>query len=443
VIICFLFASAILAAGLIGWDLDRNGLDESWSYRDINVVGNYTHDYTVMFADEGVTYVQETLLAEDNETWQSYYLALGPHGEVLWKIGHGVRYDMMMGADGNLYYLDRRDPSDQYLAGYAICNLTSLDREGDRRWSFVVDNGSLELWGAFENGTVIARHYEMAFDEQEEVWVYACDELMSIDAGGHLIWTKDINGGDTGDHHLCSGTTIPSNGTIGFYMWSPDGTYNIGLDGAGTEIWRIRMVGTWSSIFAARPVTGIAYMVHPYYLPDGTYLVRLSAYDDVDGHERWTVNLSSTEDPPNVLSCREMWAAAVDGQGMIYCNDGQNRMFGVDLDGQIVWSEKGAGYFIATYGSGGALVLDDGYLFKIGMDGGREWQYLMSDDMRDGCTSILLVDDSVVLIGTENSVTALTPSEHANSITILIVVAAVDLIVLAGYFIYLHGKRAS
>jgi hypothetical protein len=435
--IIILASSVVLGAFLVYTEAQRGGMQEAWSFSEIDLAGKPANISLMYQGSDGTIYAFES-----QSYYPNYFMALDSSGTVKWRTGVNAQPYPVQGADDGFYYVDwpfitvwMDDPS---KGGWY--NLTALDSSGNFKWNYVVDNGTLSLLATYDDGTVIAHHYNSEFDNTTQTYVTLIDTIIELSNNGTVLWEIDR----PLPNLTFQDPRISPNGTILINAYDSNGTYEIGIYKNGTEGYIIPAQfapGYTPGPYSVR--NGVQYEVRREYTENQTSVINVYATNTSDGGQRWKTLLEYSDNPDNFTA--GYWVGQdtfVDNDGIIYCGDIVGKhTYGLNPDGSVRWQIPYQGVIWETYKTGGVLVSDATSIRKVNQDGSTAWQYGVGQ-FGTTYSRVLLNGDRIVYYSTGTEVISLVhPSGIGGNSIILIVLVVFDMVVFGLYGREIWMKR--
>lgn len=420
-------AVLIVSGGVAGWlvyrEIRSGGVEEKWDYKA---------DYGAYWIAPRFFDKDGSLIVEEPGSQDSYLLSFSPSGNLEWKSKINGWASAEQGPDGKFYYVNFPDRS-VWLNDYSLAgprNLTSLDAGGNFSWDYVADNGSLEIWGIYPDGEVIAYLYYSPYGT-------ALDRIIGI-RGGTELWSMYM---PISNCTWCN-PRVGANGTftVNAYDSTNHTGYEVGVSAEGGVVYAEKDVFffTFLTSPSGRNQT-VEFEESKDYIDNETSIVCVRARSLINGTTLWETELLQSDNPDHqpagVSSVR---GTILDVSGTIYCDGFGERSFALDLEGRVLWEKPFYGWMVGAFPSGGVLVWDEVSLKRIGQDGGQVWRHYAS---HDGYSITLIGSDETIYYGAggENSIIALA---HTSGMTLnkelLIVVASVDVVAV---LMYVRARR--
>jgi hypothetical protein len=439
IMIAVLVSSAVLGAFLVYTDAKTGGMQEAWKFSEKDQMGNPANISLMYRGTDGTLYALETL-----SYYPNYFMAFDSNGNLKWRVGVNAQPYPVQGADGGFYYVDWPNVmywmNDNSKEGWY--NLTSLDSNGNYRWSYVVDNGTLSILATYDDGSVIAHHYNSRYDNATGTYVTLLDTIIDISSNGTELW--QIN--RPLPELTFQDPRVSPNGTFLMNAYDSGGTYEIGIARNGTHFYIIQ--SNFTPGYTLAPFStkdGVQYEVRREYTGNQTSVVSVYATNISDGGLRWKTLLENSSNPDNFVA--GYWVGQdtfVDNDGIIYCGDiVGNHTYALNPDGSIKWQRPYVGVIWSTYSQGGILASDATSIQRIGQDGKTIWQYDVGH-FESGYSRVLLSPDQSVFYSLGTTLVSLVhPSGPNGNGLFLIMLVAFDLVVFGLYGRTLWTKSKS
>jgi hypothetical protein len=428
-VVGILVASSLIGGFLVMADSQAGGIQKAWTFSETDSNGKPANISLMYRGTDGTIYAFET-----QSYYPNYFMAFDPNGNLKWRTGVNAQPFPVQGADGGFYYVDWPNImywlQDRSKAGWY--NLTSLDSEGNYRWSYVVDNGSLAILATYDDGTVIAHHYNSQYDNSTGKYVTLLDTLIEISPNGTELW--QIN--RPLPQLTFQDPRVASNGTFLMNAYDAGGTYTIGIPRDGKSFYVVPsnfIVGLTPGPFSTKD--GVVYDVRREYIDSNTSVVSAYASNLSDGGQRWKTVLENSNNPDDFVA--GYWVgqdAFVDRDGTIYCGDiVGNHTYALNPDGSIKWQRPYMGVIWSTFSDGGMLVSDIDSIKRIGSDGVAAWQY-ETGPLESEYSRVLLGPNQTVYASLGTTIFSLVhPNTIAGNGIVLIFLVAFNLVVITLY----------
>ena len=171
----------MLGAFLAYSNTKTGGMQEAWRFSENDMSGSAANISLMYQGSDGTIYAFES-----QNYYPNYFMAFDPNGNVKWRTGVNAQPYPVQGADGGFYYVDwpyiTTWIDDTSKGGWY--NLTALDSNGNYKWNYLVDNGTLSLLATCDDGTVIAHHYNNVYDNSTGTYVTLIDTIIEISTTG-------------------------------------------------------------------------------------------------------------------------------------------------------------------------------------------------------------------------------------------------------------------
>jgi hypothetical protein len=319
-------------------------------------------------------------------------------------------------------------------------NLTVLDSEGQFKWSFVM-NGTLDLWATYPDGTVIIYHNSRTFDQTTQKWVTRADEIVAVSGNGSELWRMDRPLSNRSYSH----TRVASNGTLMYTASGYNQTFQVGISKDGSQVFiEERYIYFPSDYGSLSPNGTVVYTGLKEYIDNETSVTSIRAFNVSDGALLWRTILEYGDNPNhNSPGGGQVVFPRVDGQGAIFCNDGEwDLTYCLDPNGTLLWKKPCVGGLWVNYPSGGFLTYLAPTMMRISSGGSVLWQYQVGS-LTDG--AVLKDSNGTIYYSTGSAIHTLAYSPDNNQAMIVGVFIAIDAIVLVafvgGYLQYRKEQR--
>ncbi|MBU1158280.1 MAG: hypothetical protein KKE24_02965 [Candidatus Thermoplasmatota archaeon] len=417
-LVLLLVSSAFIGAAIIAYDSEWGGMEDRWVYRNLDSYGNERElSWGCYFDSRG------NLILDD---W-SGFLAIDANGMLLWRADTNARPQIVEGPDGGYYYQDWNTSSPSMAAW---SNITALDANGEFKWSFVTPNGTLELWGIYPDGRVIAYHHDNEYNYISDEWVVTVDRIIAISSTGSEVWSMDVPITDT----IWTNQRVAENGTfemIGFQDYS---SYLVGITKDG--ILAYIEEGDYYNYPPYRPLSSDGtrmYEVRKEGIDNETTAISVYALSLLNGSIEWKTLLHYSDNPDHLSpGSYQLSLAIVDVEGKLFCDDVDDRYsYSLDPSGAILWVKPFLGIMVDRFHSGGLLAKDDSSIKRIDSDGAVAWRHRAD---LDGYSFVCLGSDETVYYSCGAEVHALIPSSEPDRTEIsLIILVVVNSVAVASY----------
>lgn len=416
-----LIVSGVVAGWLVYREIRSGGVEEKWDYKA---------DYGAYWIAPRFFDKDGSLIVEEAGSPDGHLLSFSPNGELKWKSTMNGWALPEQGPDGKFYYVNYPDQS-LWLYNNSLAwprNLTCLDTDGSFSWDYVVDNGTLEIWGIYPDGEVILY---LNYDP----YGTPLDRIIGV-RGGNELWSMYMPVANCTWHN----SRVGANGTftVNAYAKANYTGYEVGVSSEGSVVYVEKDV--YFRTFYISPNgrnETVEFEECMEFIDDETSIVYIQATSLINGTTLWKTELLQSDNPDHVLAgVSSVRGTLLDSTGTIYCDGFGERSFALDLEGRILWEKPFYGWMVGTFPSGGVLVWDEVSLKRIGQDGGQVWRHYAS---HDGYSTAVIGSDETIYYGGENSIIALA---HTSGMTLnmvlLIVVASVDVVAV---LMYVRARR--
>jgi hypothetical protein len=419
-LVSLLVVSAGIAVVLIRSEIRAGGMEDKWVLHDVDAYGN-EQMVSLLFVNS-----QGGIIGSEDWNNPPCFVAISPEGAVLWRSPINARPYPEEGPDGRYYYVDWADSDSGPWS-----NLTSLSPLGSFRWSYVVSNGTLDLWAIYPDGVVIAHHYFNELNQTTPLWETIIDRVFAISRKGVELWSVDMPFDDAS----WGNPSISNNGTFVVHTRQADGTYEFGISKYGTESYLQKgqyMTGYMEP--SGSTYGGMDFEVRKEAVDAQTTVTSVYAFDTEDGSLVWKTVLGYADNPDNMTPGGgwQLEFALADVHGRIFCDEmNSGHTYSLDLNGTILWKKPYLGALVDLFPSGGILVLDDSSFKRIDPDGLLVWRHFAKTD---GYTRILIGGDDTVYYNYKAGVHALVSSTSTSTnVTYLEIIAVVDVVAIGAY----------
>lgn len=425
-----LVASAVVGAVLLQSELRTGGMRTSWVCHP-SVEAAY-YDDPLFLAKDG------SIIVYEFGHVSSHLLSLSSsNGAVEWRFPVNSRPSPIQGPDGGFYYVDWPAESvwKDNASNAGFRNLTVLNPNGGFEWNFTAENGTLEIWGIYPDGEVVALHEIERYDLSRQQWEFVKDEIVGL-LDGTQLWSMEMpllnaSWGNPG---------VVDNGTfvVHAHNYDDQARYEVGISKNG-EILYVQK----GNFFVGPPVSPysqngtVEYEMRHEFVDNETSVTNVYAISLVNGSTIWKTKLNQSGNPDHMPP--GSWSSGgtlVDPQGRIYCAD-DKYSYGLDSAGDVLWKKPFLGLMIAPYQTGGFLLADEVSFKKIDDKGSQVWRHYAKLD-----GGVLLGHDEAIYYGLGTSIIALNHSRGLSmDMTFLLVIAGTDIVVVSVYFLRLRRLR--
>lgn len=420
-----MLAQVSAVVGIIAWQDEDYSVETVWEYSQRDLWGDGKLTYWLRYVEpDGTVVAFENGISSWNDTRWSF-VAIDPSGSVKWRSHTNAKPGLTLGANGDYYLVDWQELADRTdTSGARWCNLTAIDGDSGYKWSYLVDNGSLEILTTDRQGTVYLQHY------QYYVAMGPSNEIMAVSSDGQLLWRMAY----PCPNMTCSSPLIEEDGSLRMIIQNSTLSYDLIIDKDGLDyrleererIYKYHWMkgsewdGKWFEV-REEPVTYDVCEVSVY------------AFDIDTGEMVWKTLLRETvNDEHNQPNGGYMISPTyVDRSGTIYCGDmlGE-RYYALDADGNVLWSRSGSVLILADY-RGGLLVMEDHRLMKWDSNGNTVWSEDIGDAVDPYISRAIVLEDDTIYLSTYDGLVAIQPRYDGQSYTsALYWVIAADIVFL-------------
>ncbi len=425
-LVMILVASGGVGAWLISDYVRSGGMGPRWVY--------HSTDNSAFWLTPFLVSRNGLLIASEHASDSDFFVSLSPsNGTVEWKTHVNVAWSLVQGPNGGFYYIDFPDRSvwENNASSASHRNLTALDSSGRYNWSYVADNGTLDIWGVYPDGEVVASWTAGIFFGES-----VKDEIVGI-SNGVKMWGIDMP-----FRNASWGTpSISDNGTFVVHAYcSEDARYEVGISERGQVLYLQK-----GSYFIGDPEPSrsrngsVEYELRRTYVDSVTSVISVYAISIVNGSVLWNTELYQSGNPNHMPpGSWEPHATLVDGRGIIYCSDEKNS-YALDSAGKIIWKKPYLGWQVAAFPLGGFLAQDNVSLKRFDSNGLQVWRHYVS---LNGYSSVFVGPDETVYYSQGASIVALTRSTGLSlDLVFLIVTIGADVAAVSGYVLARRRKR--
>jgi hypothetical protein len=427
-LVFILIVSTILCLFLVQKEQERGGLNESSLFQG----RNWSNFMLRSIGSDGTIYATGIPVGSYNLNNLPGNLAIYPNGTLRWFAPTNVMIVVTPGADGGFYYVDWVErkywENDNSQQGFR--NLTALDGDGNFRWSFVM-NGTLDLWAAYPDGTVIVHHLASSFDQIAQEWVNQANEIVAVSSNGSELWRMNTPLPDYSYNH----PRVASNGTLLLTASSQNQTFQVGISEDGSQVFIEERTVYFPDDYGSFSPDGLVqYSCTREGVDNETTVTGIRATNASDGTLHWRYILEYGDNPFHHYQVSQVVFTRVDAKGAIYCNDAQwDFTYCLDKNGTLLWKKQCFGGLWATYSSGGFLAHRESTMQKVSSSGSVLWQYPVGS-----LYSVLMDANETIYYSTGSSVYVLASSPDNNQVIIIGLFLAIDIIVVlvfaSGYY---------
>jgi hypothetical protein len=428
-VVLLLVSTGAIAAFLTYSDAKKGGMREAWRFTENDLANTPTNISLMYQGSDGTIYAFET-----QSYYPNYFMAFDPNGNLKWRAGVNAQPYPVQGPDGGFYYVDwpyiTLWMDDTSKGGWY--NLTALDSNGNLRWNYLVDNGTLSILAIYDDGTVVAHHYNSEYDDTNGTYVTLIDTIIEISNNGTELWEIDRPLPELAIQE----PRIGSNGTFLMNAYDSGGTYEIGIFKNGTSgfIQKADFV-PGSTPGPSSVKNGIQYEVRRVFTDNETSIISLYANNISDGGQVWKTVLEYSDNPNNFTA--GYWVGQdtfVDSDATIYCGDiVGNHTYAINPDGSIKWQVPYLGVIWGTYNDGGILVSDSTSIKRIQSDGSTGWTYDVGKFGSD-YSRVILSPDQIVYYSLGTTIVALAHPDNIGGNGVIIVILVVFDLIILGYY---------
>jgi hypothetical protein len=278
-LVSLLVVSAGIAVVLIRSEIRAGGMEDKWVMHDVDSYGN-EEMVTLLYVDS-----KGDIIGQEGWNNPPCIVSISPEGKVLWRSPINAGPYPVEGPDGRYYYVDWASPdSDPWT------NLTSLSLGGVFRWSYVVPNGTIDLWAIYPDGIVIAHH----FDSMPNITV---DRVFAISRDGTELWSLDM----PLDNASWSNPRISDNGTFVVHTQQSDGEYEFGIEKYGSPTYLQKGQYMTGYMDVSRSTYGSLYFeIRKEGVDSQTTVISIYAFNMLSGAEIWRTILGYSDNPSNL-----------------------------------------------------------------------------------------------------------------------------------------------
>lgn len=422
-----LVVSAAVAAVLIASEIRAGGMKDKWVMHDVDSYGNEERISILYVNHEG------DIIGEEGWNNPPCIVAISPEGKVLWRSPINAGPTPTQGPDDRYYYVDWATPDSG-----AWSNLTSLSLSGVFRWSYLVQNGTIDLWAIYADGIVIAHHFYYGLNATTQQWETITDRIFAISRDGTELWSMDMPFDDASWNN----PGIRNDGTFVVHTNQSDGNYEFGIGKYGSPTYLQKGQYMTGYMDVSRSTYGGLYFeLRKEGIDSQTTVISVYAFDMSSGTTIWRTILGYSDNPSN-LTPGGGWQQAFplsDGHGSIFCSDlDTGHTYCLDANGTIVWKKPDLGILVDVFPSGGLLAWDDSSIKRINSDGSVEWRHFAK---HDGYSNILLASDETIYYNYGMDVHALVPSSGIGPTAMyLVIIAVIDVTAISGYVLVRMAK---
>lgn len=431
-LVSLLVASAGAAIILVRSEIRAGGMEDKWVIHDVDSYGN-AEMITLLYVDS-----KGDIIGQEGWNNPPCIVSISPEGAVQWRSPINALPYPVEGLDGRFYYVDWPDP-DPHTGGWT--NLTSLSAGGTFRWSYVVPNGTLDLWAVYDDGIVIAHHYYYGLNESSQDWEILADRILAISRDGNELWSMNMPIANTS----WSNPEISYNGTFVVHTQQSDGAYEFGVGKYGSPTYVQKGNYFVGYLNRERSSYGDVYCVIRLEGVDPqTSVTSMYGFSISSGTQLWRTILGYSDNPDNLTPGGgwQEWLPLADSHGNFFWSDDvSEKTYCMDANGTLVWERPSVGMLIDEFPSGGFLAWDDSSISRINADGSIEWRHYAK---LDGYSAPMLGTDETVYYNYGADVHALVPAHGLSAnMTFLGIVAVIDVASVIAYVFIRKTKKNS
>jgi hypothetical protein len=435
--------STVVGGFLVWNEVNTGGMQVKWTLKETDANGYSGNNYGIASVENGTLIVADYLWLSNGH--HGNFVALDQNGSTMWRAGfNGYPWQLIKSTDGGYYYVDFKNDTDflDYSKGLNQ-NLTALDSNGQYRWSFHVDNGTLQIWAVYPDGEVIANHYKelnyyIDYNTTSGKYENQTNEMIALSSTGQVIWSKSLIVGN--ETMVPFNRSIDPNGTFIAY-YNGNGSYQVGYDRTTGQSYKVAV--NYSSINAPNGPNSLFYSVNTEAINSTTTMTTVQATNTNDGSIAWKIVLDYADNAENLGGALCVGSCFVDGIGTIYgYNYGGEKLFAASSNGKLLWERSSPGQFVAICASGGVLFRADSSIVKVNPDGSNAWEYEVGVSHSADLVETALSPDGTVYYVQDNSLVALAHSDFSNNLTALTALIVADLVMVIYYFIKRNRHHA-
>lgn len=419
-LIALLVASVVISAVIIRAEIRAGGMKDKWVLQNTDEYGNVDLISLLYLDSKG------NIMCQDGWSNPPSILSISPAGEFQWRSPVNSGAYPTEGLDGRYYYVDWASRE----AG-PWTNLTSISSEGSFRWSYVVANGTIDLWAVYSDGIVVAHQFYQDLNETSHQWETMIDRVFGISRDGEELWSMNMPIADSS----WSNPGLKADGTFVVYTKQGDDVYELGVGKYGSPTYLQKGQYMIGDMDLPRNSYGNSYFeIRVEGVDSDSTVISVYAFSRSSGDQLWRTILGYSDNPHNLTpgAGYEQWFPLADPHGFVFCS-GTEQTYCLDANGTIIWKKPYRGILIDVFPSGGLLAWDESSIKRINIDGSVEWRHFIK---HDGYSNILLADDETIYYNYGSEVHALVPASgistnmmYIAAIVVIDVVAAVSFII--------------
>lgn len=441
-LVVIMILSSIVGGYLVINEVRTGGMQVKWTLNEPDVLGNHQNNYGIASVDPNGSLIATEYLSVSNGH-HADFVDLSPDGKVMWKAGfNGFPWLPLKGADGGFYYVDFKNAT-VFLnnSDWAYQNLTALNPDGQYKWSFQVDNGTIQVWATYPDGEVIANHYTYGqYNSTSGKYENITNEIIALSSTGQIIWRENLDS-FAGNWTSFQSPSVRTNGTFVVYAETEYNNQIVNYE----VVYNISSGNYYSTTVDWIPslVSNGPNSLYYYELTEaGSNVTTVYAGYTNNNSYAWKTVIENPNNGVNYSGGTYSGPCIADGKGIIYTTDSEGRnIFALSSDGRILWERPSPGSIIAGYASGGILCRGYSSVIKINSDGSTAWQYDFTITYSSDLVSTALGPDGTVYFVQDHSLVALAHSDFSNNLIELTVLIVADIAIIAYYFVWRNRHK--
>lgn len=429
--------SSVIGGFLVWSEVKTGGMQVKWTLNEPDVLGYHQNNYGIASVDPNGSLIATEYLDASNGH-HAYFIDLSPDGKVMWRAGfNGFPWLPLKGADGGFYYVDFKNDTD-FLnnSDWAYRNLTALNPDGQYKWSFQVDNGTIQIWATYPDGEVIANHYtDGQYNSTSGDYDNITNEIIALSSSGQVIWRSNLDNFN-GSWGLYKTPSVSPNGTFVIYAETDNenqsNNFEFGYDRFNGNSYSTSV--DWIPSTVSNGPNSLYYELRT---DSGSNISTVYASYTNNNSYAWKTVIENPNNAINYSGGVYSGPCIADGKGTIYTTDFEGRnVFALSSDGRVLWERPTPGAIIAGYASGGILCRAGSSVIKVNSDGSIAWQYDFSITFSEsGIISTALGPDGTVYFVQDHSLVALAHSDFSNNLIELSVLIVADIAIIVYYLV--------
>jgi hypothetical protein len=428
-----LVCSSMVGALILGNETRAGGMENKWVISE--GAGYMGLDFV---AKDGSIIARESQPGSD-------LIAVKPDGTIEWRFETNAVPWATQGPNGDFYLIDwNTRPVYNDYSRIGLRNLTVLDPAGHFRWSYVVPNGTLDIWGIYPDGGVITHYHADEYNSTLGRTITTVDRIVAISDSGSELWSWDWPLNDTSPNY----PRFADNGTflVNAYTHTlPLQYYEIGVSKDGSHLFIEGGIDYYYDFYEPDSSRNgsVGYYVRQSFIDNDTSIIGVYAVSLPNCSQLWNTTLHLSDNPgqfqPGVAGIDSV---VVGENGVIYSGDIVGKYsYALSPDGEILWQRPYLGDFVTAYPSGDVLAMGNDWISRINSNGSVVWKHYAH---LDGNSYTLIGKDDTVYYSTKSSIVALVPASGLSpNVLGLLAIVAVDLASVTAFVLFRSMKRRS